>query len=174
MILSVSPVEGVWLVANLIALVLTLSALVGALSDQAAVHALNGKARELAATGQVRREALRAIVQVLLVFVVIPGLFVDRDVPLTPTVTALMAVPLVLLLSSILDARDRRRMTVLATAEVIDHRNAILDRIEEAITENTEISRAASELASAAYQEANTVNKKLEAQGREILEGHKG
>lgn len=45
------------------------------------------------------------------------------------------------------------------------------DRIEAAIAANTVVSQEASDHADKAYHEANTVNQKLEAQGREILEG---
>jgi len=43
------------------------------------------------------------------------------------------------------------------------------DRLELAVAENTRISQQASDNADAAYQQANTINLKLEAQGREIL-----
>lgn len=174
MTFSVGPVEAVWLLVNLVTLILTLVAFVDARADRLTVTLLNGKARELAAQGIVRREGFRIIVQVLLLSIAIPGLFVDRDIQLTPILAALIAVPLVLLVSSFLDARDRRHMTALVTADALLIRNSTLDRIERAVEENTEVSKSARKLAQDAYQEANSVNQKLEAQGRQILEGHDG
>jgi len=56
----------------------------------------------------------------------------------------------------------------------LDRLEAQGHRIEEALTDNTRISQEASNHADAAYHEANTVNEKLAAQGREILEQDQG
>lgn len=104
------PIEVAWILINITAVVLTVYALRDARVTQEAVIALNGKARELVAQQNVRREWLRLIVQVCLLVIVIPGLFNDRPVPLSPIVIDLMAIPVILLLSTVLDLRDRRRL----------------------------------------------------------------
>ena len=48
------------------------------------------------------------------------------------------------------------------------------ERIEAALTENTRVSQEASDHADSAYEIANTINEKLAAQGREILDQDKG
>lgn len=121
--------EVIWIALNLTTLVLTLSALMDALADRTAVRLLNGRARELAASGIVRREALRVVVQVLLLAAVLPAV-----APVTPhlTIGALMAVPVVLVASSILDARDRRRATILVAADILADRVSAMSRLEDA------------------------------------------
>jgi hypothetical protein len=81
------------------------------------VKLLNGKAREIATLGHVRREVMRGLVQVLLLAVAVPSLFSDRDISLTPALAALMAVPVLLLLQSYLDARERRLLTLVVARE---------------------------------------------------------
>lgn len=112
--MHVDLVEAVWFALNAGCLVVTLIALVDARRDQNAVARINGRARKLVTAGNVRREFLRAVVQVLLIVIVIPGLFVDVPIRVTPLLLALMAVPVVLLLSSLYDYRDRRALNALA------------------------------------------------------------
>ena len=135
--MSIDLVEAVWIFVNVVALVLTLRAYVDARADREAVRVMNGAARELVATSYVRHAGLLAIAHVLLLSVVLPGLFVDRPVVLTPIVAALMAVPIVLLTSSALDYRDRGRLAVLV--------RPVSPRMAE----------AAGDLADVAYDEAN-------------------
>ena len=168
--MSIQPLEALYLVINLTALVLTVSAFVDARADSQAVKLLNGKARELAAAGNVRREVLRIVVLVLLLSIVAPGLFDDSEIPLSPFVIALMAIPIVLLVSTIYDARDRRAMTVIVAADLLSEGVTTLKRIEDKLDANTEISQAASEHADAAYHEANSVNEKIAAQGAALLD----
>lgn len=115
--MNVNEVEAFWLLINLVTLILTVRAYLEARADRDAVKALNGRARELAAAGQVRREGFRVIVQALLLSVVIPSLFAPGGVSLTAPIVALMAVPVVLLVSSWLDSRDRRALVLLISAE---------------------------------------------------------
>lgn len=119
--MNISAVEAFWTVTNLVTLILSALALLDARADRDAVHALNGRARELAAAGQVRRETLRVIVQALLLSVVIPSLFSPGDVRLSPQIVALMIVPVILFAGSWLDRRDRRALTALIAAEVHVH-----------------------------------------------------
>lgn len=159
--ISIQPLEALYLVINLTAFVLTFSALVDARADSAAVKLLNGKARELAATGNVRREALRLVVLGLLLSIAGPGLLSDQEVRLSPFVVDLMAIPIVLLVSTILDARDRRAMTAVVAADLLAAGASALERIEQKIDRNTTISQEASDHADRAYHEANSVNEKI-------------
>lgn len=165
MTLSVDAIEAIWITLNLTTFVLTASALLDAMADRAAVRLLNGRARELAAAGIVRREVLRLAVQALFLIAIVPGLFVERPVSLTPTVLALMSVPAILLVSSVLDARDRKAMTVIVASDALSYRADALQRIESELKKNTAISVKASEHADAAYHEANSVNLKIASQG---------
>jgi hypothetical protein len=151
-------------------LFLTVSALVDARADSQAVRLLNGKARELAAAGNVRRELLRLIVLILLLSIVVPELFDDAEIALSPFVVALMAITIVLLVSTILDAKDRRAMTAVVAADLLNAGVSALQRIEEKLDQNTEISQQASDHADAAYHEANDVNNKIARQGDALLQ----
>ena len=117
MTLYVHPLEAAWVALNVATLLVTTVLLREARRDHEAVKALNGRTREIATRGDIRRESLRIAVNALLLSVVVPGLFVDRPVNLSPPVAALMAVPLVLLLSSFLDLRERRLLTALIAQE---------------------------------------------------------
>jgi hypothetical protein len=163
MVFSVDYVEALWVILNLVTAALTLSALVDARADRSAVRLLNGHARDLAANGIVRREAIRLVVQVLLLAIAVPGLFSDAPRPLTPGLVMLMAIPILLLLSSFFDARDRKALTVLVAADLLATRATKDAEIIAALHENTRISQKASDQAEAAYQEANHVNEKLAA-----------
>jgi hypothetical protein len=169
-VVSVEPLEAVYVVINLTAFLLTLSALVDARADSQAVKLLNGQARELAAAGNVRREALRIVVLLLLLSIVVPGLHVDREIPLSPLVVALMGIPLVLLASTVFDSKDRRAMTAVVAADLLTAGNDHLQRIEDKLDRNTQISQEASEHADAAYHEANDVNNKIASQGLELVD----
>lgn len=128
--MNVNVIEAVWISLNLSTLILTVSALLDALADRSAVRRLNGQARELAAGGIVRREAFRAVVQALLLAAVIPGTMAPGEATLSFTVAALMAVPVLLLTSSLLDARERKAMTILVAVEMLSERVGSLARVE--------------------------------------------
>jgi hypothetical protein len=106
--MSLHPFEVVWIVINSTTTLLTLWALWDAYRARRAVKLLNGTARDVVAAGNTRREWFRLLVQILLLLVIVPGLFVDRDIPMTPYVLLLMSVPIVLLISTALDTRERR------------------------------------------------------------------
>ena len=106
----VSPVEWFWIGVNVVTLALTSIAHADAMANRDAVRLLNGKAREIAAGGDVRRERFRIVLQVLLLGLVIPSLLNDRDITLNPFLLNLLAIPVVLCISSIADARERRAL----------------------------------------------------------------
>lgn len=144
---SVNIVEHVWLAVNFATLILTISAYMDARADRRAVKLLNGKARELAVEAIVRRELLRIVVQSMLLFVALPSLFSDREVTFSPVVLMLMAVPVVLLVNSAMDARDRKRLTTMLAAELANSHEAGIARLEHAVAENTAITRDAADKA---------------------------
>lgn len=117
MTLHVHPLEAIWTATNVLALLVKVWLLREAIRDHRAVKLLNGAAREIATRGDIRRESIRIGVTLLLLSIVVPGLFIDRDITLTPAILALMAVPLVLLLQSALDLRERRLLTALIAKE---------------------------------------------------------
>jgi hypothetical protein len=167
--LHINLVEFTWVMLNTVTLIFTITALFDARTDREAVRLLNGRARELAASGIVRRELIRVMVQVLLLTVALPGLFTeDRNTGLNPIVVVLMAVPVLLLLSSFLDARERKALTVLVTAEALSLKTETLDRIEGKLDRNTEVSTEAVTEARRAYHEANNLNERMSAQDVQI------
>ena len=90
----------------------------------------------------------------------------------------------ILLLSTILDARDRKRMTIYVAAELLDEQKEARATMASSVAElrsdvhdvltkldaNTEISQAASDHADKAYHEANDVNNKIARQQKELLD----
>lgn len=120
--IHVNAVEAVWIASNLLGVVFTIAALGDAWADEKAIRALNGRARELVGRGNIRREAFRLAVQVILLVVVVPGLFSDREINLSLPVAALMAVPFVILASSVLDWGERRRLARMLDADIATER----------------------------------------------------
>lgn len=170
MTFDVHPIEAAWVIVNLATFAFTLSAFVDARADRSAVKLLNGHARELIANGTVRREGIRVTVQLLLLSVVAPGLFSDRDIALSLPIVALMTVPVLLLLSSFFDARDRKALTVIVAADIVSDASKRFDRLEDALVENTRISQQASDHADKAYHEANSVNEKIASHGAVLVQ----
>lgn len=113
--LHVDALEAVWIITNATALVVTFAALLDA-RGTSRIHD-SRPARRLVVRGNVRREVMRLVMQVLLLSLVLPGLTLDRPTPLTPFVAVLIAVPIVLLASSLMDAWDRRRLREMLAAE---------------------------------------------------------
>ena len=110
MTIHVDPIEAVWLGINLVAFALTLWNLREAHRDHVAVRKANGHAREIAARGDFRREALRLVMLACLTSIALPGLTVDDGIVLTPSLVALFAVPLIIFIQSAYDARERRQL----------------------------------------------------------------
>jgi hypothetical protein len=169
MTLHVDPLEALWFVVNLSTLALTLVALRGAWRDLAIARgdaSDRHELREITARGNVRREALRLVVQLLLLSVVVPALFTDRPVTLSPPIIALILVPAVLLASTIFDARERTVIGDLVLEGVKADREKLA--LETSVQLGIELTRegiihaqAAGEKADAAYHEANSVNTKI-------------
>ena len=162
MTLFIDPIEGLWVGVTTTTLILTLYALFEAIRslrlarlDASASH----EARETVAAGNVRREALRAVVQSLLLSIAIPGLFIDRSITLTAPVLALILVPLTLFTSTVFDARDRGRLADILVDLVRVEREALA--LESSVQENIELTKHVGQQAVAAYEEANTVNQKI-------------
>ena len=166
----IDPVEGLWIALGLTAFVLTFTAFTDARASQKAVRVLNGRAREMAADGIVRREVIRLVVQVLLLSLVIPGLFDDRQTDLfNPLVLTLMVIQGLILFSTILDSRERKSLTILVAADLLNVQTNVLNRIEEKLDANTQISQKASDHADAAFHEANSLNMKIAAQADALI-----
>lgn len=106
----VNPIEGFYLAVNVVAFLLTLWNLREAQRDGIAVRRINGHARNIATKGDFRREVLRLTMLVCLMGVALPGVFVDREITLTPSLALLIAVPCIILIQSALDARERRQL----------------------------------------------------------------
>jgi hypothetical protein len=158
--ISINGVEALWIGVNSLTLILTVIALFDAWHDlRIAAGADRRRARVLTARGNVRREGLRLVVQSLLLGVAIPGAFVDREINLTPPLMALIAVPVVLLISTLLDTRDRSRLAGMLLTDIAAERTALA--LETSVQENIELTKEVGQKADAAYNEANHVNVKL-------------
>lgn len=163
MTLFVDPIEALWFIVNATTLVITAIALFDARRDLALTRADPSNetrdARELTARGNVRREVLRAIVQILLISIVIPGLFTDRPITLSPPIIALILVPAVLLTSTIFDVRDRAKLGELLIGMVRAERETLA--LESSVQQDIALTRESIGHAQAAYSEANSVNEKI-------------
>jgi NADH:ubiquinone oxidoreductase subunit 4 (subunit M) len=115
--IHIGAVEMVWLGVTFLALMLAIREYIEARRDRDTVRRLNGRAREVAAVGSVRREGLRVVILGLLLSVAVPGIFSDREIVLSPAITALMLVPCLLLLGAYLDGRERRLLTAIVAHE---------------------------------------------------------
>lgn len=127
--LHVDVLEAIWFLSNFTAAVFTVRSIYEARVDVAAARSDASKselheARLMTAWGEFRRECFRMVVHILLLSIVIPGLFSDRPIPLNPVIIALILVPVVLLTNTVLDARDRLRLSILMRKLVADERNS--------------------------------------------------
>lgn len=159
--ISINAVEAFWIGINTLTLILTFARLVDAWEDRQVIMALNGHAREVAALGNIRREALRGVVQVILLLVALPGIFSTKETPLNPLLALFISIPVILLINSYLDTRDRKTLTRMATEEIVAERETTIQRIEKqnqeiaaALKENTRVTQLASDNADVASQAA--------------------
>jgi hypothetical protein len=160
--LYVDTLEAFWFLLNAGTLVFTLGALIEARRDQLAARGdtdSTGDARRLTARGNLRREALRTVVQLLLLSIVIPGLFSARPIMLTPPLVALILVPIVLFTSTVFDARDRGRLADMLLAAIRSERFALA--LESSVQEGNQLTREGIAASKAAQEEANHANRKL-------------
>jgi hypothetical protein len=167
--IHLNGVEALWIGVNFLTLILTTLALFDALHDLKVVAGADRRrARTLTARGNVRREVMRLAVQALLLSVAIPGAFREGEIDLTPPLMALIAVPVFLLISTLLDTRDRSRLAGMLLTDIAAERAETA--LETSVQENIELTHKAIEHAEAAYHEANTVNEKI-ARLTEIVGG---
>lgn len=158
---SINAVEALWISVNGLTLVLTLLALLDAWHDvRVAADVDRRRARVVTARGNVRREAFRMVAQLLLLAVAVPGAFSDREINLSPALIALIAVPIVLLLASAFDTRDRNRLATLVLEDIANER--LKTALEASVQANIELTKEVGVKADAAYKEANHVNLKIE------------
>lgn len=177
MTISLNSIEVTWVVINLFTFIVTVLALWDTWQARVVVTRLNGHAREIVAGGNLRREVVRLLTQILLLGVAIPAALRVNEAVLTSEIAMLMVVPVLLLINSLLDTYDRKRVLRIIGDDIEKDRRASLTRIEAqnvglaaAMEENTRISTEASQHADKAYHEANQVNEKIAAQGAAILE----
>jgi hypothetical protein len=123
---SIHPIEAVWLGTTLLGLLFAILGLGDAIADRSAIRKANGRAREIVGDGNVKREVLLLLVQVALLVVVVPGLFVNRDIPLSPPIVALTLVPVLLAGRGALDARERRRLADILESDIAHERRQAL------------------------------------------------
>jgi hypothetical protein len=158
----VAPIEALWFAINAVALALTALALVDAWRDVRAARCDDSprhEARLAVAEGNVRREILRLLVHTLLISIVLPGLFIDRPITLTPALGALLLVPVVLLIQTALDVRERAAVAEKLLVLVRTERDVLA--LEASVQANIELTKTAVEKAEAAYSVANHSNEKL-------------
>lgn len=108
--MNLNPVELFWIVTNAAAAALTIPALADARRDAAAVKALNGHALGIIARGNVRREWVRLAMQLVLLAIAIPAAQRPGDIALTPALVLFLSLPVLVLLNTISEARDRARL----------------------------------------------------------------
>lgn len=162
MTLHVDALEALWFVVNTTTLALTLLALLEARRDLVIARndeTVRHQAREITAYGNLRREGLRVVTQLLLISVVVPGLFSDRPITLSPALLALVLVPVVVLTSTVFDARDRSKLGAMLLELVKADRELLA--LESSVQEGNELTREGIRHAEAAYHEANDVNRKI-------------
>lgn len=165
---TVNGVEIAWLLSCSLGILVTTWLLMDAIAERHAYIKSGGngriKARKLVLDGTVRRDSLRLVVQTMLLAVAFPSLLVMNEVVLslaslietlqTVSILALMAVPVLLLTSSLFDAKDRQTLKVVSEQIVLSERQLTDASIISAIEE-------VGEKADRAYHEANSVNEKL-------------
>jgi len=147
--MSINLIEAVWITINIAAIVVVISNLLGAIREKHAYVALAGPergARSVITRGNERREWLRLIKQFLLLIIVIPSAFSPGDINLslnpdspmfsvTVFVVTLMAVPLVMLYGSVMDARDRRSLAAITYADLLAERDLTEARMRKKLAE---------------------------------------
>lgn len=170
-----------WVIVTGVTVLFQVNALIDARADQVAVNALNGAARELGTEMAVRREAFALFVVGLLFLAALPAVFYPDPVTRPESLRLLsigflMLAPVVLLLASIIDRRDRRRMTLIIASELglaaaveSGSIRRLLADIGLQLAENTAISQGARDDAHEAAEVANHVNEKIASLDKALL-----
>lgn len=172
---NLSLLEGFWILVNTITLAFVVGALSDARATQSAAELLKAPpSRVLVVAGDVRNEILRLVKVLILMTIAIPGIFfADGEVRPAPfrvlPIVALIGLALLLLAQSFIDARARKRLLVLVTAEALEVKTNDLAELRDMLVDNTRISQEASDHADKAYHEANSVNEKIASQGAAIF-----
>jgi hypothetical protein len=141
--LYVNAIEAIWITLNSLALLLTILALLDAWHD---VRVAAGVDRRRARVVQARANVL-------------PRIFVDGETPLTFGIVVVMLIPVVLLISSAFDMRDRNRLASLVLDDIASERAVMA--LESSVQENIGLTHSAIDRAHEAYKEANSVNVKI-------------
>lgn len=107
-----SPVLLIWVLLNATTLIISLISWQSARDDRAAVRALNGRAREVAADGAIAQEAIRVAKAALLLSVSIVPVLDGRyaTIQLTPGIVFLNIVAGLILLGAYVSRRTRREV----------------------------------------------------------------
>ena len=160
--MNVNWIEAIWLLICLTGIVSTLFLLADSLGERELVQTLkNGrfKIRNLTVASNIRREAIRLIMQIFLATAVLPGLIRPGDVNLvfdfnalaravtsgvfddralatmtTIAIVCLMATPIGMLTSSLFDRRDRQRLRDFAIDVVREERLVSEEMVLKALT----------------------------------------
>jgi len=106
---NINPVEATWLAISLFALVVTLGNLGDAWRGWRDIRG-TGKARDIQARANVRREGIMLTLSAALVIVIIPALLRSGDTPFSIYIVAIISIPAGLALNSYLDRRTRRTL----------------------------------------------------------------
>jgi hypothetical protein len=138
MTVSINSVEAMWLIVNFTTLLVTLLALWDTWQARSVVLKLNGRAREIVAAGNVRREVVRLGTQLLLIGIVIPQVFIENEIQMSYGVGLLMAVPVLLLINSLLDTFDRKRVVRIISEEIITERRQSMAKIQAVVDDTHE------------------------------------
>jgi hypothetical protein len=115
--LYAAPAEVLWFLVNVTTVLVTSWALYEAWTDHQTVKRFNGRAREVATRGDIRRALERISKAGILTVAAIPTLFIDDNPQLIGPVGLLMLVPLIMLYGSLADIRERRRLVVIIANE---------------------------------------------------------
>lgn len=151
-----TPVVIVWIAINATAALITVFNLADASADRRNVLLHNGPARTLVARDDVRREALRLAIQLLLLSAAaIPG-FADE---------VLVGASLVLLIQSVLDRRTRRRLAAIQLSAVLNERE-VIKRDAETASELVRTTALAAATALASERSASALEQTAEATTR--------
>jgi hypothetical protein len=126
-----SPIVIYWIASLVIALALTIAALLEAHRDWNALRKFNGSARGVVARATIRREWFRLATQVALLVVALPAITSTREIVMTPSLLALLMVPLFILANTLSDRAMRDRLAHKLAEEIVHERNASLLRMED-------------------------------------------
>lgn len=172
-----NAVELFWISVNVVGLSLTVWALRDAQRNVVAVRSLNGAIVGVAARGNLFREQLRFVIQTLFLAVGILSATDGREATLTLPAALLLMVPVLIVVNTLSEMRDRHIIVRKSDAAISAERDRRMDRleaqghrIEVGIAANTVISQGARDDAREAATAANSVNEKIADHGATLVE----